>query len=164
MTLEDIEVLDGTLRVGAHAAAAYTGSESWGDFDDFTLELVEAYDLPEEPDSEARIALQNLYDLSKDLEQGSYTDTSYQAFKEALAAAADVLANEDATDAELTAAYNALADAIAGLKTDASSAKPSPSTAVKTGDTAPAAMYIWFVLIAFGIVLSTVTVRRRYRR
>lgn len=245
MTLDDIEVPDGKLRVGAHAAATYAGSESWGDFDDLTLELVEAYEVPEEPDSEARIALQNLYDLNKDLEQGSYTDSSYQAFKKALTAAADILANEDATDdeltaaysllsgtigglveaekpgqpgdpenthsearsalqnlynasknlaqgkytnnsyaaftkalkaaetvlsdedaadAELTAAYNALKDAIAGLKTDASSAKPSSSTAVKTSDTAPVAMYALFVLIAFGIVLSALAARRRYRR
>lgn len=248
MTLEDIEVLDGKLRVGAHAAATYTGSESWGDFDDFTLELVEAYDIPEESDSEARIALQNLYDSNKDLEQGSYTDTSYQAFKEALAAAADILANEDVTDAELTAAYdllsetigglvevektdepekkdkpgktdsearaalqnlynaskdlvqgkytndsyaaftkalkvaetvlsdedatdtelteayNALTDAIAGLKEDASAEKTSSVTAVKTGDTAQVAIYVLLVLIAFGIVLSAMTARHRYRR
>ena len=216
-----------------------------GDFDDLTLELVEVYEVPEEPDSEARIALQNLYDLNKDLEQGSYTDSSYQAFKKALTAAVDILANEDATDdeltaaysllsgtigglvetekpgqpgdpenthsearsalqnlynasknlaqgkytnnsyaaftkalkaaetvlsdedaadAELTEAYNALKDAIAGLKTDASSAKPSSSTAVKTSDTAPVAMYALFVLIAFGIVLSALAARRRYRR
>lgn len=44
MVLDDIEVLDGSLRVGAHAEAVYSGSEAWGDFDNFTLELVEAYD------------------------------------------------------------------------------------------------------------------------
>ena len=43
MTLEDINVPDGKLRVGAHAAATYINSESWGDFDDFSLELVEAF-------------------------------------------------------------------------------------------------------------------------
>ena len=48
MTLDDIEVIDGKLRVGAHAEAVYKGSEAWGDFDNFTLELVEAYESQEE--------------------------------------------------------------------------------------------------------------------
>jgi len=41
MTLNDIVVLDGKLRVGAHVTATYTGTEAWGDFDDFALELVQ---------------------------------------------------------------------------------------------------------------------------
>mgnify|MGYP000147784127 FL=1 len=39
MTLEDINVPDGKLRVGAHAAVTYINSESWGDFDDHYLDL-----------------------------------------------------------------------------------------------------------------------------
>lgn len=43
MTLDDIEVLDGKLQVGACATATYSGNEAWGDFDNFSLELVEEY-------------------------------------------------------------------------------------------------------------------------
>ncbi len=43
MTLDNIEVLDGKLQVGAHATATYSGNEAWGDFDNFSLELVEEY-------------------------------------------------------------------------------------------------------------------------
>ena len=39
MKLEDINVPDGKLRVGAHAAVTYINSESWGDFDDHYLDL-----------------------------------------------------------------------------------------------------------------------------
>ncbi|MCI9532968.1 MAG: hypothetical protein HFH38_14910 [Lachnospiraceae bacterium] len=46
MVLDNIEVLDGKLQVGAHATATYSGNEAWGDFDNFSLELAEEYPTP----------------------------------------------------------------------------------------------------------------------
>ena len=60
-------------------------------------------------------ALQNLYDQYKDTEQGSYTDESYAAFTEALENAAAVLADENATQADVDNAFNALNSAAEAL-------------------------------------------------
>ena len=57
----------------------------------------------------------NLYDQYKDTEQGSYTDESYAAFTEALENAAAVLADENATQADVDHAFNALNSAAEAL-------------------------------------------------
>lgn len=72
--------------------------------------------LEEKPDVEvSKDALQNLYDQYKDTEQGSYTDESYAAFTEALENAAAVLADENATQADVDNAFNALNSAAEAL-------------------------------------------------
>ena len=72
--------------------------------------------LEEKPDVEvSKDALQNLYDQYKDTEQGSYTDESYAAFTEALENAAAVLADENATQADVDHAFNALNSAAEAL-------------------------------------------------
>ena len=117
--------------------------------------------------SQIRDELQKLYDSCRNLAQGSFTDSSYKAFTDALANAQAVLANENATEQELKDAYIALAQAVNGLTVD--QAKPgsgSSSAAVdstKTGDTAPVAVYTIIVLIALGAAVCTVAVRRRRR-
>ncbi len=72
--------------------------------------------LEEKPDVEvSKDALQNLYDQYKDTEQGSYTDESYAAFTEALENAAAVLADENATQADVDNAFNTLNSAAEAL-------------------------------------------------
>ena len=68
------------------------------------------------PGTEIRDELQDLYNQYAGLEQGSYTAESYQAFQDALKNAADLLADEDAADKDLQAAYDALAAAVSGLE------------------------------------------------
>lgn len=116
---------------------------------------------PSETDSAARAALQKLYDANKNLKQGKYTNSSYAAFTKALKAAAAVLADEDATDKELTAAYENLSAAINGLTVEKSSA--SASKTVKTGDTAPIVMYVILVILALAVISGVFVVRRRRR-
>ncbi len=103
---------------------------------------------PSEPGQPAadKDKLQNLYDTNKNIEQGNYTDASYQAYKDALKAAQAVLEDPDATQKEVSKAYSDLLDAIKGL-TDGSvpetSGKPDKSDkndtdgAVQTGDNTP---------------------------
>ena len=122
-----------------------------------------------------RADLQKLVDSCSKLTQGSFTDSSYKAFTDALASAKAVLADQDATAKELSDAYAALAKAVNGLTVDKDQTTPDgsdaagsdgTSTAVngtKTGDSAPIALYTVIVLIAFGAVVSTVVVRRRRR-
>lgn len=104
--------------------------------------------LEEKPDVEvSKDALQNLYDQYKDTQQGSYTDESYAAFTEALENAAAVLADENATQADVDNAFNALNSAAEALteKTE----KPDPENPTggddgqsgddgQTGDKGPA--------------------------
>lgn len=104
--------------------------------------------LEEKPDVEvSKEALQNLYDQYKDTQQGSYTDESYAAFTEALENAAAVLADENATQADVDNAFNALNSAAEALteKTE----KPDPENPTggddgqsgddgQTGDKGPA--------------------------
>lgn len=60
--------------------------------------------------------LQALYDANKDKVQGDYTDESWQAFANALAAAKAVLEDADASQEEVDGALKALQNAIDGLK------------------------------------------------
>lgn len=114
-----------------------------------------------EPGSTVRDELQKLYDAYKNLAQGKYTNSSYEAFTKALKAAAAVLADEDATDEELTAAYNALAEAINGLTVKAASTAASKTA--RTGDVAPIALYAVLVVLALAAISFTLFARRRRR-
>lgn len=71
--------------------------------------------LGEKASSPDKTALQKLYDENKDKEQGSYTVESYEAFKEALKGAKEVLEDETATQDNVDAAIKALQLAIDGL-------------------------------------------------
>lgn len=70
------------------------------------------------PGTDMRDELQDLYNQYVSLEQGSYTAESYNAFKDALGKAADVLGDENATEDDLKEAYDLLAEAVNGLKTE----------------------------------------------
>ncbi|WP_055107662.1 immunoglobulin-like domain-containing protein [Paenibacillus ihumii] len=61
-------------------------------------------------------ALQALYDEHRNKENDNYTDLSWNNFRNALAAAASVLGNEDATQAEVNDALQALRGAVKGLE------------------------------------------------
>ena len=108
-------------------------------------------DLPQNPEQPAvnKDKLQDLYDSSKNIEQGTYTDASYQAYRDALKAAEAVLGDPDATQEEVSRAYSDLQDAVRGL-TAGSTLPTEPSGAagrqdedakdqgaVQTGDTTP---------------------------
>ena len=60
--------------------------------------------------------LQALYDLAAALELDAYTDKTAEAVKAAMEAAKAVLDNENALQADIDEAYNALNDAVTGLK------------------------------------------------
>ena len=83
-----------------------------------------------------KAALQALYDANKDKEQGSYTDESYQAFKEALQNAQKVLADANATQSAVDAAKAALQNALDGLVkiTDDTPSTEDPSHGNSSGD------------------------------
>lgn len=81
----------------------------------------------EDPSQVDKTALQNLYDQYKEIEQGNYTDESYQALQAALTQALEVLNNEDADADAVTAAVAALNDAKAKLEE-----KPAPEPADKS--------------------------------
>ena len=158
---------ENATQEAVHAAAAALAEAIEG------LEVVET---PSGDDADQiRADLQKLVDSCGKLTQGSFTDSSYKAFTDALASAKAVLADQDATAKELSDAYAALAKAVNGLTVDKDQTTPDgsdaagsdgTSTAVngtKTGDSAPIALYTVIVLIAFGAVVSTVVVRRRRR-
>lgn len=65
-----------------------------------------------------KVALQTLYDESKDIKQGSYTKDSWNAFTAALENAKTVLGNETATQEDVNAATETLQTAVAGLVED----------------------------------------------
>ena len=158
---------ENATQEAVHAAAAALAEAIEG------LEVVET---PSGDDADQiRADLQKLVDSCSKLTQGSFTDSSYKAFTDALASAKAVLADQDATAKELSDAYAALAKAVNGLTVDKDQTTPDGSDAAgsdgtsttvngtKTGDSAPIALYTVIVLIAFGAVVSTVVVRRRRR-
>lgn len=114
----------------------------------------------------ARDRLQKLYDANKNISQGRYTNSSYAAFTDALKAAAAVLADEGATDKELTQAYEDLAAAIDGLTVKSASTSEENSHAAQTGDDSPvmAYMVILFMSLAAVCTMGTVVIRRRRKR
>ena len=114
-----------------------------------------------------RDRLQKLYDDNKDLKQGRYTNSSYTAFTNALKAAASVLADSDATDEELTKAYNDLAAAINGLTVKAVSTskdEKSGTSAAKTGDDSPVVLYVVIAVIALGAICGVIVVGIKRRK
>ena len=158
---------ENATQEAVHAAAAALAEAIEG------LEVVET---PSGDDADQiRADLQKLVDSCGKLTQGSFTDSSYKAFTDALASAKAVLADQNATVQELSDAYAALAKAVNGLTVDKDQTTPDGSDAAgsdgtsttvngtKTGDSAPIALYTVIVLIAFGAVVSTVVVRRRRR-
>ncbi len=133
----------------AAQAVLENADASQDEVDEALAALTEAVNsLEEKPDVEvSKDALQNLYDQYKDTQQGSYTDESYAAFAEALKNAAAVLADENATQADVDNAFNALNSAAEALteKTE----KPDPENPTggddgqsgddgQTGDKGPA--------------------------
>lgn len=79
-----------------------------------TKDLIEALkQLTEKVDVER---LENLIELAEGLVSNKYTEDTLKALTDAIAAAKEVAADKDCTTAEVNSAYNALADAIAGLK------------------------------------------------
>lgn len=69
-----------------------------------------------EPAAVNKEILQNLYDSYAKMEQGDYTDESWQALQDALDAANAVLEKADATQAEVDEAYSVLKAAADGLQ------------------------------------------------
>ena len=143
---------------------------------------------PEDPDQPAadKDKLQDLYDANKNIEQGNYTDASYQAYKDALKEAQAVLNDPDATQEEVSKAYSMLQDAVKGL-TDSKDPQKDPQkdpskdsqgqdadkdTAgdkepAQTGDTTPAAAVAVIAAAAVLAVIAAITViiiRRRRNR
>ena len=138
---------------------------------DKLAEAVNKLEVADEPGQEdaVRDALQKLYDKYKNLKQGKYTNSSYAAFTKALKDVKDVLANENATEAEMRTVYAALANAINNLTVQSSSSAISSgnsttSQAVKTGDTAPIALYMAIAVFALFAASGAMAMKRRRRR
>lgn len=62
-------------------------------------------------------SLQSLYNIHKDKQKGDYSDRTWRVFTDALHAAKDILEKEDASIQEITAAEQALNQAVDGLQT-----------------------------------------------
>lgn len=111
--------------------------------------------------------LQNLYDSNKNIQQGSYTDASYQAYKDALKAAETVLKDPDATQKEVSRAYSDLLDAIKGLtdgsvpQAGADKEQNADQSSVQTGDTTP--VYAAAAVMLAGLAAAVWAVYRRKR-
>ena len=63
-----------------------------------------------------KTGLQQAFDHANGIDSSKYTDKSVEALKEAMRSASDVLANVDATQSEIDAAYETLVNAINGLE------------------------------------------------
>lgn len=61
-------------------------------------------------------SLESLLEAVESLDEGKYTSDSYQALKDAIDAAREVLADPNREESDLAEAYTALADAVAGLQ------------------------------------------------
>lgn len=79
----------------------------------------------EKPESTVRKALEERVKFAQTITSNGYTADSYSAFKAALKAAEETLANENATDAQLQSALDNLNAGINGLKEE--SVKPNPN-------------------------------------
>lgn len=173
------------LEQGKYTDASYQAfkdalkkaAEVLADADASDAELIQAYDalaeainkleVSKEPGTEEtlRDQLQKLYDKYKNLAQGKYTNSSYDAFAKALKATAEVLANENATDEEMRAAYKALATAVNGLTVKSSSAAVSTTAqTTKTGDTAPVVLYVVIAMLALFTASGMLVIKRRRRK
>lgn len=137
---------------------------------DALAKAVEGLTVSEEPDEnpgtadELRDKLQNLYDLNKNKEQGKYTNSSYAVFTNALKAASKVLADADATEEELSKAYQDLVAAINALTVKDASISQGSSDNVATGDYTVTMFYVIILAAAFAVVFGTAVVRIRRRR
>lgn len=80
------------------------------------LDALEKRIEPVDPDKVDKTNLQNLYDTSLEKAENDYTTATWKVLVEAQKKAVEVLANENATKEEVSEAYNALAEAINGLK------------------------------------------------
>lgn len=130
------------------------------------LEPVTDPDDPDEPTVDKN-KLQDLYDNNSNIQQGNYTDASYQAYKDALKAAEEVLKDPDATQSEVSKAYSDLYDAIRGL-TDGSVSQPGSDKeqdkeqgSASTGDTAVVFPAIVVMLAALAAAIWAVCRRKR---
>lgn len=200
--IKDAEAVDGTLytentyaqlQEALEAAKAVNADEDavQEDVDAQTAALKAAIaglvknPAPVDPDEVSKDALQKLYDSYQGIEKDKYTQASYDAYVKAMEDAEAVLADENAAQDQVDAAYKALTDAINGLtveipETPTNPTKPGQnnkpgqsikdngkdkgtSTTVKTGDTAPIALYVVVAVLALAAVSGTLVVRRRRR-
>ena len=89
---------------------------------------------PEPGDEADKTKLQLVVDGFQSMEQGSYTDASWEAFQNALNNAKDVLADKEASQEEVDAALSALNAAFADLKETSEPTDPDlPGTGTGTG-------------------------------
>ena len=99
-----------TEALNAAAEILEKADASQTDVDQALADLQAAVDgLDEkEPAAVNKEALQNLYDSYAKMEQGNYTDESWQVLQDALADANAVLEKADATQTEVDEAYSVL--------------------------------------------------------
>ena len=86
----------------------------------------------EKPDSAVRKALEERVKFAQSITPNGYTSDSYSAFKAALKAAEEALANPNATDEQLQTALDNLNAGINGLKEE--SVKPNPDPDNETAE------------------------------
>ena len=141
------------------------------------------------PEKVDRSDLQKLYDQSLEKVEKDYTTVTWKALKDAQAAVNKVLADKNATEEEISAAYKSLAQALDGLKkvnmnrptTDnkntgnktttsanggnkTTSGQTSAIRNAKTGDTTQIAIYVIGVLCAIIVFAGLVIARRKRNR
>lgn len=130
------EILDGTV-IDTAVKGVYTVSYAADGEQLKTVTVTVAVDTS---------ALEGLVETAEAIDTGKYSEESVKALEEALEEAKAVLADEDATQAEVDAAYEALSNAINGLK--------EPTDQPDTGDYAGLVpVLVLLVLAAAGTVI-----------
>ena len=114
---------------------------------------------PEEPTQQVdKSQLQETVDSTGNIKAADYTKASYDAYAEAYAHAAAVLADPDATQAEVDAANAALQAAIDGLK---HKAQLNPEEGGETGDPS---FYLYLLLMAAAVMGGSLAVYDKKKR
>lgn len=96
-------------------------------------DALEENDTPAPGEEVDKLGLSTVIARYKDLQQGNYTDESWQAFKDALAKAEEIEAKADATQEEVDAAKAALEKAVSELKEGEKPVDPNPPAEEKVG-------------------------------
>ena len=121
--------------------------------------LQDAFDLlTERADTQK---LQDLYDRYKDMEQGDYTDRTWDIFEKALNDAKHALADDNISQAEVDAAEKALQEAIDQLSVTDSNEGDNSTDLPQTGDTGNLILIILLAVLGSGSILVALRLEKK---
>ena len=105
--------------------------------------------------------LQDLYDRYKDMEQGDYTDRTWDIFEKALNDAKHALADDNISQAEVDAAEKALQEAIDQLSVTDSNEGDNSTDLPQTGDTGNLILIILLAVLGSGSILVALRLEKK---